>query len=46
MIKKYNLKLTDERIDDFRNTITEIVGKEKENLSEENSPKQESKDFD
>jgi hypothetical protein len=39
MIKKYNLKITDERIDDFRNTITEIVEIEKENLSEI-SPKQ------
>jgi hypothetical protein len=45
MIKKYNLKLTDERIDDFRNTIREIVGIEKDNLSE-HSPKQDSKDFD
>jgi hypothetical protein len=45
MIKKYNLKLTDERIDDFRNTITEIVGIEKENVSE-NSFRQNSKDLD
>jgi hypothetical protein len=34
MIKKYNLKLTEDRILDFRNTIKEIVGIEKENLSE------------
>ena len=34
MIKKYNLKLTEERIEDFRNTITEIVGIEKDNMSE------------
>jgi|APCry1669189472_1035225.scaffolds.fasta_scaffold166463_1 hypothetical protein len=45
MIKRYNLKLTDERIDDFRNTITEIVEIEKENLSE-HSPKQKSLEFD
>jgi len=45
MIKKYNLKLTDERIEDFRNTITEIVGIEKENVSE-NSFRQNSKDLD
>jgi hypothetical protein len=45
MIKKYNLKLTDERIEDFRNTITEIVEIEKENTSE-HSFRQISKDLD
>jgi hypothetical protein len=45
MIKKYNLKLTDERIEDFRSTITEIVGIEKENVSE-HSFRQNSKDLD
>lgn len=45
MIKKYNLKLTEDRIEDFRNTITEIVGREKDNISEL-SFKKDNKDLD